>query len=198
MAARPCTTRTRAALVALLLVALSAVATPAAPVAPDASSGGLASAVRRAGPEPVVAPRERWVRPVPGALVHPFAPPPQDWLPGHRGVDLAARRGEPVAAPGAGVVTFAGSVGGKQLVVVTHVGGLRSTLEPVTPSVARGTAVPAGAVVGSLAAAPGTADNPGHCVPADCLHWGVRRGERYLDPMALLGLAEPIVLLPLS
>lgn len=196
MAAPPWTTRTRAALVALLLVA--ALAAPVAPAAPAVSVGGPTSAVGPAGVEPVVAARDHWVRPVPGALVHPFAPPPQDWLAGHRGVDLAATRGEPVTSPGAGVVTFAGSVGGKPLVVVTHDGGLRSTLEPVQASVPRGTAVPAGAVVGSLAAAPGTADNPGHCAPADCLHWGVRRGERYLDPMVLLGLAGPIVLLPLS
>jgi murein DD-endopeptidase MepM/ murein hydrolase activator NlpD len=184
------TARTRAALVALLLVA--------APSAPAASVGEPVPAMTPVGVESVVAARDHWVRPVPGALVHPFAPPPQDWLAGHRGVDLAATRGEPVAAPGAGVVTFTGFVGGKPLVVVTHDGGLRSTLEPVQASVPRGTVVPAGAVVGTLAAAPGTADNPGHCAPADCLHWGVRRGERYLDPMVLLGLAEPIVLLPLA
>ncbi len=36
-----------------------------------------------------------------------------------------------------------------------------------------------------------------HCAPASCLHWGVRRGEVYLDPLALVGGASP-VLLPLS
>ncbi|AEG43967.1 peptidoglycan DD-metalloendopeptidase family protein [Isoptericola variabilis] len=172
----------------LLLLGPAAAAAPAATDASPRAGTEDAAAARRAG----------WVRPVPGELVHPFAPPAQDWLPGHRGVDLAALRGEPVAAPGGGVVTFAGVVGGKPVVVVTHHGGLRSTLEPVEAVVPRGAVVAAGSVVGTLATAPGTADNPSHCAPRDCLHWGVRRGERYLDPMLLLGLADPIVLLPLS
>jgi murein DD-endopeptidase MepM/ murein hydrolase activator NlpD len=184
MARRTRTGRLRAALLALLLLAV-----PATPVAALAPTGPHVGAD---------IPREGWVRPVPGDVVHPFDPPPQDWLPGHRGVDLTATRGDPVAAPAAGVVTFAGSVGGKPLVVVAHHDGLRSTLEPVEAAVARGTPVPAGAVVGTLSIPPGTADNPSHCAPEDCLHWGVRRGDRYLDPMVLLGLADPVVLLPLS
>jgi hypothetical protein len=38
---------------------------------------------------------------------------------------------------------------------------------------------------------------PGHCAPATCLHWGVRRGDVYLDPLQLVGTGPP-VLLPLS
>jgi murein DD-endopeptidase MepM/ murein hydrolase activator NlpD len=111
--------------------------------------------------------------------------------------------GAVVVAPGAGVVTFAGSVGGKPVVVVTHADGLRSSLEPVTATVARGTAVRAGDPIGVLVAAPGTAASPDHCADltrpsptAACVHWGVRRGENYVDPLTLLGLAAPIVLLP--
>ncbi|MCL2423789.1 MAG: M23 family metallopeptidase, partial [Micrococcales bacterium] len=44
---------------------------------------------------------------------------------------------------------------------------------------------PVGVVVDSTAS---------HCSPTTCLHWGVRRGEQYIDPMLLLG--GPIVLLP--
>ena len=74
--------------------------------------------------------------------------------------------------------------------VVAHADGLRSTFEPVTASVGRGDPVAAGDVVGTLAA------GPGHCAPAGCVHWGVLRGDVYLDPLALLGQAAPIVLLP--
>jgi murein DD-endopeptidase MepM/ murein hydrolase activator NlpD len=89
-------------------------------------------------------------------------------------------------------------VGGKHIVVVAHPDGLRSTLEPVVATVERGSTVAAGQVVGTVTTAPATADNPGHCAPDDCLHWGVRRGDVYLDPLTLLGAAPPIVLLPLD
>jgi murein DD-endopeptidase MepM/ murein hydrolase activator NlpD len=137
-----------------------------------------------------LAPRDGWSRPVPGSVVHPFDPPAERWLAGHRGVDLAAGAGDPVRAPAAGVVSFAGSVAGKPVVVVTHPGGLRSTFEPVTASVGRGDTVGRGEAIGVLA------DTAGHCAPGGCLHWGVLRGEAYLDPLALLGEDAPIVLLP--
>lgn len=139
-----------------------------------------------------------YTAPVPGTVVGPFDPPAQKWARGHRGVDLAAAAGEAVGAPNAGIVSFSGRVGGRPVVVVTHRDGLRSTLEPVAGSVARGSTVARGQVVGTLASVPSTASSPGHCAPDDCLHWGVRRGETYLDPLALLGSAPPIVLLPLS
>jgi len=161
---------------------------------------GTVAAVGPAVPEPASSSPVRssiHVRPVPGAVVHRFDPPAAAWTAGHRGVDLAADLGDPVGSPGPGLVTFAGQVGGKQVVVVKHPDGLRSTLEPVDASVAPGGTVVAGQVVGTLTAAPATADNPGHCAPDHCLHWGVRRGEAYLDPLTLLGAAPPIVLLPL-
>ena len=40
------------------------------------------------------------------------------------------------------------------------------------------------------------AATPGHCAPATCLHWGVLRGETYLDPLVLVG-AVRVMLLPL-
>ncbi|MCZ2261728.1 M23 family metallopeptidase [Isoptericola sp. QY 916] len=142
------------------------------------------------GPEGSRPAVEGWTRPVPGDVAHPFDPPAEEWGAGHRGADLAAGVGEEVRSPGAGVVSFAGQVAGKPVVVVEHPGGLRSTFEPVTAVARRGDAVAAGGVVGTLAAV------PGHCAPAGCLHWGVLRGELYLDPLALLGEAPPVVLLP--
>src|SRR5512143_1009667 len=50
-------------------------------------------------------------------VIRPYAPGPQVWSPGHRGVDLAASVGSPLLAAGAGVVSFAGPVAGRAVVV---------------------------------------------------------------------------------
>ncbi|MGY1630611.1 murein hydrolase activator EnvC family protein [Geodermatophilus sp. SYSU D01186] len=132
-----------------------------------------------------------WVRPVDGAVTRPFDPPPDRYGPGHRGVDLAGSPGATVLAAGDGVVAFAGTVAGRPVVSVDHPGGLRTTYEPVTPGVGAGQAVARGSPVGTLA--------EGHagCPVAACLHWGLRRGETYLDPMALLRPPE-VRLLPMG
>ena len=122
------------------------------------------------------------------ALVHPFDAPVAPWDPGHRGVDLACAVGQDVLAPADGTVAFVGTVVDRSVVVIAHADGLRSSLEPVLGSVAPGEHVVRGQVVGTLQPA------AGHCAPASCLHWGVRRAERYLDPLELL--AGPVVLLP--
>ncbi|MGY4646032.1 peptidoglycan DD-metalloendopeptidase family protein [Cellulomonas sp. URHB0016] len=129
--------------------------------------------------------------PVAGPLrvTHPFLAPPEPWSAGHRGVDLASDVGTPLVSPAAGIVTFVGEVAGRGVVTVTHPGGLRSSLEPVVPTVAVGAAVAAGDTLGTLAG------NGSHCAPASCVHWGVRRGTTYLDPLGTLGAPGPIVLL---
>jgi murein DD-endopeptidase MepM/ murein hydrolase activator NlpD len=119
------------------------------------------------------------VLPVPGAVVRSFDPPDVPWGAGHRGVDLAASDGAVVVAPADGVVTFAEVLAGRPVLVVSH-GELRSTFEPVVATVAVGTRVGRGQPVGRLVA--------GHACPAPvCLHWGVKRGETYLNPLGLLG-----------
>jgi murein DD-endopeptidase MepM/ murein hydrolase activator NlpD len=124
-------------------------------------------------------------------VVRRFDPPPRPWLPGHRGVDLAAPPAATVRAAGAGIVVYAGVLAGRGVVSVAHPDGLRTTYEPVTATVAVGDTVPAGGQLGTL--------EPGHpgCPEAACLHWGLRRGDLYLDPLALLGLGR-VRLLPLS
>lgn len=131
-----------------------------------------------------------WVAPVAELrLVRAFDPPAQVWLAGHRGVDLVGGAGTVVLAPCAGTVTFVGVVVDRPLLTVECWDGLKSSVEPVVGSVAVGDEVvpgePVGVVVESAAS---------HCAPTTCLHWGVRRGTQYIDPLLLLG--GPIVLLP--
>ncbi|WP_283134234.1 murein hydrolase activator EnvC family protein [Rhizohabitans arisaemae] len=124
-----------------------------------------------------------WRSPLAGAprVLRAFAPPDRPWLPGHRGVDLAALPGDPVLAAGPGLVGHAGPLAGRGVVVVHHEGGLRTTYLPVRAEVRHGQEVAGGVPLGTLE------DRPGHC-PTACLHWGLRRGVRYLDPLLLLGL----------
>lgn len=157
-------------------------------VASAASRTSLSLRTARAG---------SWRPPVgalPVAVVHPFRAPPGPYAAGHRGVDLAAEAGDPVLAPAAGRVLFAGQVAGRPLVVLVHAGGVRTTYEPVAPSVAVGDRVAAGEVLGAVVAA------GSHCLPVTCLHWGARTGGggRYVDPMALLEGRGPVRLLPLD
>ena len=140
---------------------------------------------------PAEVPAGLWSRPVDGAVTRPFDPPPDRFGAGHRGADLAGAPGSPVRAAGDGVVVFAGMVAGRPVVSVDHAGGLRTTYEPVDTSVGAGQPVARGAVLGTLAA--------GHagCPVAACLHWGLRRGEVYLDPLSLLAPPE-VRLLPMG
>src|SRR3954469_24827134 len=132
-----------------------------------------------------------WSAPVGGELVvtRPFEPPANPYAAGHRGVDLAGPPGSPVLAAGDGLVAFAGMVAGRPVVSIDHADGLRTTYEPVHPSVGAGQAVARGSPIGTLAA--------GHtgCPSPACLHWGLRRGETYLDPLTLLRPPE-VRLLP--
>jgi murein DD-endopeptidase MepM/ murein hydrolase activator NlpD len=133
------------------------------------------------------------LRPRP-AVMRAFDAPSPNWNRGHRGVDLGGTPGQPVHAAAAGTVVFAGELAGRPLVSIAHFGGLRTSYEPVRPSVRVGALVDAGAVIGELA--------PGHdgCAAAACLHWGAMWGPAshadYVDPLGLLA-STPIRLKPL-
>ncbi|WP_082126511.1 M23 family metallopeptidase [Allosalinactinospora lopnorensis] len=143
-----------------------------------------------AGPAPAPADDGPWRRPLSGEpeVIREFAPPAQRWLPGHRGVDLAAEPGDTVLAPAPGRVAFAGNVAGTAAVSIRH-GELRTTYVPVRAEIARGTEIGAGDPIGTVAAA------PRHCGARSCLHWGLLRDRTYLDPLSLLGAGE-VRLLP--
>ena len=120
-----------------------------------------------------------WRPPVDGPVVRRFDPPASRYGAGHLGVDYRAAPGSPVLAAGPGVVAFAGVVGGAVHVVVAHVGGLRTSYSFLrAASVHRGQTVARGAVVG---VAGGTGDNHDGSV----LHFGLRVGDRYVDPLLL-------------
>jgi len=128
-----------------------------------------------------------WAAPIaPPRILRPFAPPEHDWLPGHRGLDLATVLGQPVRAAGDGIITQAGPIAGRGVVVVDH-GAVRTTYEPVEASVRLGQRVVLGQVIGVVAA--GT----GHCGDGSCLHLGLRRGPEYLDPALLLGRRRAVL-----
>lgn len=134
------------------------------------------------------------LRPRPG-VVRMFDAPSPNWHPGHRGVDLAATPGQPVHAAGPGTVVFAGELAGRPLVSIAHPGGLRTSYEPVRPSVRAGQRVDAGTAIGTLEA--------GHagCPVQACLHWGAMWGPAanadYVDPLGLVA-STPIRLKPVA
>ncbi len=101
-------------------------------------------------------------------------------------------------AAGAGTVVFAGPVAGRGVVSIDHVGGLRTTYEPVSPIVRAGDIVARGQQIGTVSEHPGQSEQPGQsghpgctdCLHSGVLHWGVRRGMDYLDPLRLLALGR--------
>lgn len=107
----------------------------------------------------------------------------------------ALRQGPPGRGPGGGPGR-PGSRGGRRPGALRRPGGgkgvvsveltgtgappLRTTYEPVTAAVKEGAEVAAGEVVGTVEA------GNSHCATTTCVHWGLLRGDTYLDPLTLL------------
>lgn len=116
--------------------------------------------------------------PVPGPVLAGFAP--QGYHGGHWGVDLAAPEGTPVGAAAAGMVTFAGSVAGMLTVTVNHGGLVRTSYSYLSAvTVSAGARVSRGTIVGSS----------GLDHDRAAVHWSLRVGDRYLDPLAACRLS---------
>ncbi|MFN0088811.1 MAG: murein hydrolase activator EnvC family protein [Acidimicrobiales bacterium] len=126
---------------------------------------------------------------------HPYRPPVEapvrDWYrapaspfgPGNRGLEFVTVPGSLVRAIGAGVVVFAGQVGGRLHVTVRHADGLRSTYSFLAElAVSAGQAVAGGQPVGRSGAA---------------LHLGVRDAAGYRDPAPLVFGRARVRLAPL-
>ena len=135
-------------------------------------------------------------------VIRPFENPAQRWSAGHRGVDLAVpENNRRVYAPAPGKVVFSGTV------VIAHPDGRRSTFEPMDEALPVGTTVAAGDVIGTVAVtASGNSERSYRRCSTPCLYWGVRQGgargdgsgkeAEYINPMSLLGLKKPSILLP--
>ena len=125
----------------------------------------------------------------PMKITNGFAAPTPNWLPGHRGVDLAAHNGSSVYAPATGVITFADQLAGRGVLVISH-GKVRSTYEPVVTKLQVGDVVFKGDAIGRVEC------GIGHCctgVMAKCLHWGLKSGINYLNPLARLDLIAILI-----
>ena len=118
-----------------------------------------------------------YIWPVDGTVVDPFRPPSSPYGPGNRGLEFATRTGDSFWAAARGVVSFAGPVGGRLHVTVSHPDGLRVSYSGVASvGVRRGERVRQGHLLGTT---------------GDRLHVGVRRGDAYLDPARIFGARSP-------
>jgi murein DD-endopeptidase MepM/ murein hydrolase activator NlpD len=176
-------------LAALLLLPASVAYTPQQLPYSHGASNRLATAA--ADPDAgVVTPSWQWPLVPRPEVLRAFDPPPKPWMSGHRGVDLAAASDRtPVTSPAAGTVSFVGVVIDRPVITIDHGSGLRSSFEPVESTLAVGSVVAEGQVVGTTI--------PGHCA-TPCVHWGVRRGEDYVNPLQFVVDLRPSILLPLG
>jgi murein DD-endopeptidase MepM/ murein hydrolase activator NlpD len=133
-----------------------------------------------------------WSWPVTGPVIRGFDRPDSPYGSGHRGIDIAASVGTTVVAAAAGVVAFAGPVGGELFVSVDHGGGVVSSYSFLsTVGVRKGQLVAQDAPVGlSGAGHPGI--TPAH------LHLGVRVNGEYADPLDLLSPPNVVALVRLA
>lgn len=176
---------------ALLLLPASAAST-AVPLPAPLSGTGQSSRTPAAGPVAAEAsPSWQWPLAPRPPVLRGFDPPPKPWLSGHRGVDLGATHdGATVTSPADGTVSFVGTVVDRPAVTVDHGNGLRSSFEPVESALAKGSMVAKGQPIGTAL--------PGHCRTAPCVHWGVRRGGDYVNPLQFVTDLRPSILLPLT
>lgn len=153
----------------------------------DVDTSRSVAAVALPQPRPVL------LLPVPaGRLARLAELPSQRWHAGHRGVDIYADVAQDVVSPGSGAVIFAGLVAGRPVMTIALDVGVNATLEPVAALVTVGQRVAAGETVGVVA------DIAGHCAPLTCIHWGIKLGGEYQDPLDWLVGFGPVVLLPIQ
>ncbi len=126
-------------------------------------------------------PPNTYIWPVNGTIIDPFRPPKSRYGPGNRGLEFSTHHGSTFWAAGDGIVTFAGQVGGRLHVTVSHADGLRTSYSGVLTiatqsGVRKGARVRAGEVLGTT---------------YKTLHVGIRRGDIYLDPELIFPPRSP-------
>lgn len=93
-------------------------------------------------------------------------------------MDLDAPPGTALVSPADGTVSFAGKVGGKDVVAIRHDEGFVTSYEPVTTTRKVGEDLHEGEEFGRVG---GESE---HC-GGSCVHWGLRRDGAYADPVPL-------------
>ena len=112
-------------------------------------------------------------QPVTAAIVDPFRVPACTFCPGNRGLEYRPPSGTTVVAAADGVVRFSGVVAGVRYIVVDQRDGRTATYGRLAAArVGIGAALRAGDVVGTT---------------TDRFYFGLREGDRYIDPAPFLG-----------
>lgn len=134
---------------------------------------------------------EGWIKPIKsGKLIKEFDPPDEKWLAGHRGVDYLSEENETIYAPANGTISFSGVVANKPVVTIDH-GVLKSTFEPAISDKKVGQEVKKGEEFANVSF--GSDKSNSHCSIEKCLHWGVKNGDNYVNPLSKLNCC-PIIL----
>lgn len=125
-------------------------------------------------PTQVVAVDEvHYAPPVRAPVIDGYRPPDGPYGAGNRGWEYDTTPGTPVGAAADGTVSFAGPVGGVIAITVQHDDGLRTSYTNLEDQQVRaGERTRQGQVLGHSAGR---------------LHFGLRRGDEYLDPASILG-----------
>lgn len=114
-----------------------------------------------------------WTAPVDAPVSDPYRAPRCRWCSGNRGIEYRTGTGVAVKAVASGRVSFVGSVAGTTYLVVRHADGVRATYGNISGVRFRaGQLVIRGMRVGSTAGR---------------FHFGLRRGDQYLDPTPFIG-----------
>ena len=117
------------------------------------------------------------IPPIPGAtIVKDFDLPINFYGSGHRGIDYLSKVNEPVLASADGYVSHQGLIANRWTISITH-SQFRTTYEPVRPIVKLGQIVKSGEIIGYLEL------KGSHCFPQSCLHFGLKEGKFYFNPV---------------
>jgi murein DD-endopeptidase MepM/ murein hydrolase activator NlpD len=129
--------------------------------------------------EPVAAGTTCWLPPVAADVVDPYREPECRWCPGNRGLEYRTPADAEVRAVATGTVVFSGTVAGAGYLVVRHADGRRATYGNLAQRrFVQGEAVARGVVVGRTAGR---------------FHFGLRDGDRYIDPAPSIGRLVGVV-----
>ena len=115
-----------------------------------------------------------YTQPVAGVITDFFRPPAHVGDRGNRGWEYTVQPGSEIRAAQDGVVHFAGQIAGTYYVSINHADGLKTTHTDVADiQVSKSEPVTQGQLLASTASAQ--------------FHFGVLRGDEYIDPASLFG-----------